>query len=364
MSLRQLNSEDAAATIEFAIQTKQPIFVHGTMGIGKTAVLTQVAKKLNRQLVVIILSSKDSTDICGIAFYNPATNRMDYAPPVDLPMEIDSNAIVFFDEMNGADPSVLKPCYQVIHGHKIGVHTLSKDIDFVAAGNLSSDSSATFRLLAPLANRFAHIEMISDFQSWLKQFAIPARIDPSIIGYLTENPHELHTYNPKFPDEKAFATSRSWESVDKAVKYAQAALVNNAPVSESVLTDAICSRIGEGLGIKFVAHRNRTYNLPSPIEVLSGKVTTLETKDISAKYSLITSLCYLLADSKEKDCFKDYISNFFLFLLENMEVEFCILGVRMCSKNFGIQFPSSPAFSKFSQRYGQMMADIHNSNLV
>jgi AAA domain (dynein-related subfamily) len=353
MSLRQMNSEAAAAAIEFSLKIGQPVFIHGTMGIGKSAVVAQVAKKLGRQFIDIRLSSKDSTDICGIAFYNPATNRMDYAPPVDLPMEIDSDAVVFFDEMNGADASVLKSCYQVIHGHKIGVHNLSKKISFVAAGNLSSDAGSVFRIPAPLANRFEHIEMVSDFQSWLKQYAIPARVDASIIGYLTENPHELHTYNPKFPDEKAFATGRSWSAVDNALK-------NSEGVSDAVMTDKICGLIGEGLGIKFIAHRSRTFNLPSPSDVLKGKVKILETKEVSAKYSLITSLCYALADSQKIEEFQEYSDNFFDFLLENMEQEFCVLGIRMCVKNFGIRFKSTASYKKFSDRFGAMLASIHN----
>ena len=68
--------------------------------------------------------------------------------------------------------------------------------------------------------------------------------------------------------------------------------------AETLLTGT--GAVGEGLAVKFIAHRDIAGKLPNPTDILTGKVKKLDTKEVSAMYSLITSLCYELKDECEK----------------------------------------------------------------
>ena len=72
------------------------------------------------------------------------------------------NVILFLDEMNSAAPAVQAAAYQLILNRKVGQYTLPDNVLIVAAGNREADKGVTYRMPAPLANRFVHLEMSVD----------------------------------------------------------------------------------------------------------------------------------------------------------------------------------------------------------
>ena len=50
------------------------------------------------------------------------------------------------------------------------------------------------------------------------------------------------------------------------------------------MTDLIAGAVGEGLAVKFQAHRKIASKLPMPEDILNGKVKKLNTKEISLDY--------------------------------------------------------------------------------
>ena len=144
-------------------------------------------------------------------------------------------------------------------------------------------------------------------------------------------------------------------------------MLESSGLQGSQLTDIITGAVGEGLAVKFNAHREVAGKLPNPSDILSGKVKKLDTNEVSAMYSLITSLCYELKDECEKaqknkkmaswhsmaDCFLQY-------MMDNFETEMVVLGARIALKNH--QLPFSPkelkSFKEFYKRYGKLIVDV------
>ena len=81
-------------------------------------------------------------------------------PNIDIkpyaPTDPNSRALVFFDEMSAAPPSVQVATYQIILNRKIGTYTLPKDVVIVAAGNRVKDMGVAFNMPSALRNRFTH----------------------------------------------------------------------------------------------------------------------------------------------------------------------------------------------------------------
>ena len=86
---------------------------------------------------------------------------MVWGAPAELPDAVMASKydtiVLFLDEMNSAAPSVQAAAYQLILNRKVGTYKLPDNVMIVAAGNREADKGVTYRMPAPLANRFIHL---------------------------------------------------------------------------------------------------------------------------------------------------------------------------------------------------------------
>jgi MoxR-like ATPase len=196
------------------------IFLHGPVGVGKSALVKQLALEQKRNLIDLRMTQMDVSDLRGIPYLDNETKTMKWAPPVSLPTNELDTSILFLDELNCASPAVQASAYQLILDRKVGEYKLPKGVTIIAAGNRDSDKGVTFRMAAPLLNRFVHIEVDYCLDTWL-QWAERNEIHASIIKYLKEYPKDFaSTENGNIiqKDVKAFATPRSWHYVSDCLK--------------------------------------------------------------------------------------------------------------------------------------------------
>ncbi len=285
LSTRQLSPNKAKASILHALKIKRPIFVWGGPGIGKSEVIHQIAKNIDAHVIDIRLSLWEPTDIKGIPYFNSKENNMVWAQPSELPTSAEAkkhkNIVLFLDEMNSAAPSVQAAAYQLILNRKVGQYKLPDNVLICAAGNREADKGVVYRMPAPLANRFIHLEMKPEFDDWF-EWAVENNIHKDVVGYLTFSKKDLYDFDPKSPS-RSFATPRSWSFVSELL---------SDDLDENTVTDLVSGAVGEGLAVKFMAHRKVASELPNPSEILEGKITEMKSKEISAMYSLTVSLCY------------------------------------------------------------------------
>ena len=230
---------------------------------------------------------------------------------------------------------------------RVGTYVLPKGVSIVAAGNREGDKGVTYRMPAPLANRFLHVELRCDFEDW-HQWAVTNRVHEQVVGYLGFAKQDLYDFDPK-SSSKAFATPRSWQFVSE--------LLDEDDVSDSTLTDLISGAVGEGLAVKFMAHRRVAKQMPNPSDILSGKVLKSDIKEISAMYSLSISLCYELqeADRKKVKNWDAMADCFFLFLMENFPTELIVMGAKVALTTYKLPFDASKLkhFDRFHDKYGK-----------
>ena len=178
-----------------------------------------------------------------------------------------------------------RQAYQLILNRKVGQYELPDNVLICAAGNREADKGVVYRMPAPLANRFIHLEMKPEFDDWF-EWAVENNIHKDVVGYLTFSKKDLYDFDPKSPS-RSFATPRSWSFVSELL---------SDDLDENTVTDLVSGAVGEGLAVKFMAHRKVASELPNPSEILEGKITEMKSKEISAMYSLTVSLCYELKE--------------------------------------------------------------------
>jgi len=350
---RTVTSQQARKSILKAFKVKRPLFLWGPPGIGKSDLVAGITKELGGIMYDCRLGQMEPTDIRGIPFYNKDIGKMDWAPPIDLPDEETASkypiVVLFLDEMNSASGSVQAAAYQLILNFRIGKYHLPKNVVIVAAGNRESDKGVTFRMPTPLANRFLHQEMKVDFPSWL-EWAVNNKVHQDVVGYLSFAKQDLYDFDAK-SSSRAFATPRTWMFVSE---YLQEDDGDN-----ETLANMISGTVGEGLAIKFMAHRKVAAKMPNPSDILSGKVKDLNVKEVSAMYSLVISMCYELKGAIENKVedkkFHEMCDNFLGYMMKNFETELTVMGARIALTTYDLPFLPTKLknFDEFHQRYGK-----------
>jgi hypothetical protein len=170
------------------------------------------------------------------------------------------------------------------------------------------------------------------------------------VGYIGFAKQDLYDFDPK-SSSRAFATPRSWSFVSELLK--------DDDLAESTLTDLIAGAVGEGLAVKFMAHRKVAKQMPNPEDILSGKVQKCNIKEISAMYSLTVSMCYELQTAHEKKA-KNWDSMadcFFGFMMDNFPTELVVMGAKVALTNYQLPFDASKLqnFDRFHDKYGKFI---------
>lgn len=349
---RTVTAVGARKSILKCFTTKRPVFLWGPPGIGKSELVEGITKEMGGYMIDLRLGQMEPTDLRGIPFFNKDKGVMDWAPPIDLPdAELASQypvIVLFLDEMNSAAPAVQAAGYQLILNRRVGKYVLPDNVVIVAAGNRESDKGVTYRMPSPLANRFVHLEMRVDHASW-EQWATLNNIHKDVIGYVGFAKQDLFDHDPRSAS-RAFATPRSWSFVSQLL---------DDNIDDATLTDLVAGTVGEGVAIKFMAHRKIAGQMPRAEDVLSGKVKDLAIKEVSAQYSLAISLCYELKDVNTKgDKNVDWnamADNFLAFMMNNFNTELVVMGARTALTTFNL--PLIPTklknFDEFHKKFGK-----------
>src|SRR5210317_1934159 len=351
VATRTVTPKTAKSSVKHALTKQRPIFLWGPPGIGKSDIVAQITNSLpNSHLIDVRLSLWDPTDIKGIPYFDSNTSTMQWAPPAELPSEEFAaqydNIVLFLDEMNSAAPAVQAAAYQLILNRRVGTYKLPDNVMIVAAGNRDADKGVTYRMPAPLANRFVHLELAVSFDDWF-EWAVNNNIHKDVVGFLQFSKKDLYDFDPKSPS-RSFATPRSWTFVSELLE---------DDLDVETTTDLTSGTVGEGLAIKFVAHRKVAAQMPNPTDILSGKVKELKTKEISAMYSLTVSLCYELKEASDKGDkkFDDKVDKFLRFMMDNFETELVVMGIKLALTQYAL--PIDPdeveCFEEFHDRFGK-----------
>lgn len=352
--------EDVKTLVTTCILNKEPIMVWGPPGIGKSDMVFEIGRELNREVVDIRLCLYENVDIKGYPFLKDVDGekRLSFAHSEELPSDPDSDVIIFLDEINAADPSTQKACYQLILNRRIGDYVLPDKVTIVAAGNRQQDKGGIFSMPKPLENRFVHVEMRPSPKDWL-DWAVGAMVQPEVVGFISKFESKLFDFDTS-NDQRAFATPRSWT---KAAKL----LAGSPGLSDKHMKLLVGGCIGSGLAVEFMAFRAVVNKLPEPMKIFTKKVSKVD-KDLerSLCYSLVITCLYKLRtihqDSNEPEEQKktsEYLNNFFEYLLDNDDVigaELVAMAISMAFKTYKLPINKDmPGIKNALTKYGKII---------
>ena len=293
-----------AKALRKCIAVRQPLFLWGGPGTGKSQVTAQVAHEYSPNFIDLRLSLLDNVDLRG--FPHMVEGQMHFAPPVFLPRDMESSGVLFLDEMNVAPPSVQASAYQLVLDRRIGEYRLPDGWAIIAAGNREADQGITYTMPAPLANRFTHIDFEVNLMDWRKH-AVKHKFRTEVVNFINFRPGLLYDFDP---DKRAFPTPRSWEFVSRIIDDEEEKDVERALISGSV---------GDGAAAEFAGFLKIYRNLPNPDAVLMHPTKSEVPKDPATLYAL----CGALSERASEANFDRLIQ-----YCERIKEEFQVLCIR------------------------------------
>lgn len=229
------------------------LMIWGAPGIGKSSIVAQTAAKHAFGFIDVRLSQLAPTDLRGLPVPDNKRQMSRWYPPEFLPR--DGRGILFLDELNMAPPAMQGVAQQLILDRRVGNYVVPDGWFVWAAGNRKEDRAAVFDMPAPLANRFVHLEVGADFESF-KNYALERGLNERIIAFLAFRPTLLHKLNPHQP---AWPSPRSWEMASR---------LYNAQLD-------VASVIGVEAAAEFNAYTELYLTLPDLSAIINGDGASL-----------------------------------------------------------------------------------------
>ncbi len=251
------------------------LMLWGPPGIGKSSIVADVARQHNLQLVDLRLSQLAPTDLRGLPVAENGVSR--WFPPEFLPTS--GQGILFLDEINMAPPAMQGIAQQLILDRQVGSYRVPDEWFIWAAGNRKSDRAAVFEMPSALANRFIHLDLVPDFDSF-KAWGLRAGLSERVLAFLAFRPSLLHQIDPQRP---AWPSPRSWVMANQ---------LRGAGLS-------VEPAIGPGAAGEFEAFCAVYDKLPDLDPILTGKSKATFPAEASARYATVLGLI-VMADSAEK----------------------------------------------------------------
>ncbi len=329
-----MNPQQVISSLHTLIDIQQPVFIWGAPGIGKSQIISQVAKDKAFEIIDIRAVLLDPVDLRGLPRISQ-DGQATWCPPSFLPKEDNTQkGIVFLDELNAAPPLVQAACYQLVLDRCIGEYRLPDGWTVIAAGNGEKDRAVTHRMPTALANRMVHIDMQTSLEDWLL-WAEKSNIRKEIIAFLRFRPKLLHDFDPQ-SSSKAFASPRSWEFVSKIL---------DAGAHSSVEYELFQGTIGITAATEFIGFLKIWRDLPTVESILEAPENIEIPSEPATLYALSEALG-AKANSGNIDAIVCYAMR--------MPVEFSVLLLRtaVCQDESIVQ---TQAFNEWAQKNAHVL---------
>lgn len=165
-----VDQKEVLDSIAIAIIANQPFVVWGPPGVGKTASIEAITKKMGFPMVTIIPGNYEQSDMCGIPFVSD--NKLNLAPPGWV-LEANRLAgaygkvLVFMDELSCARHEVQASALRIMQERVVGDVPLHPQVRIGCAANPPEMAASGWDLSAPMANRLIHLDWKIDVEAWV-----------------------------------------------------------------------------------------------------------------------------------------------------------------------------------------------------
>ncbi len=313
------------------VNKQRPIFLYGPPGIGKTAVMEQIAKEMSIGIVSYSMTHHTRQSALGLPFIKTRSfGGVEYDVSEFTMSEILSDVysyiertgkkqgILFLDEINCVSETLAPSMLRFLQYKTFGSHPVPEGWVIVAAGNPPEYNKSVKEYDIATLDRIQKIEIQSDYEVW-RDYAINEGVHPSIVTYLDAKSTDFYIIE-NTPDGKQFVTARGWEDLSRLMYSFEKKNVEIDVefISQYIQVPTVASDFAD-----FYKTFQKMNEMCSPKDVLEGASDSsfaekLRNSGIEEKLGFINLLSNTLNEALEKCVEKnDDIKAFAALLKEN-----------------------------------------------
>jgi MoxR-like ATPase len=228
-AIRAYLEKDEAGQYEIPIERQRPILLMGPPGIGKTAVMEQIAQELGIGLVSYTITHHTRQSAIGLpkisekSFEGKKYSVTEYTMSEIIGAVYEQRektgikeGILFLDEINCVSETLAPTMLQFLQYKTFGSHKLPDGYIIVTAGNPPQYNKSVREFDIVTLDRVRQINIEEDFDSW-KEYAYKAGVHGSILAYLEIKKDNFYSIKTDV-DGRSFVTARGWEDLSRIIK--------------------------------------------------------------------------------------------------------------------------------------------------
>jgi hypothetical protein len=224
-AVRAYLQRDDAGMYLIAPERQRPMFLMGAPGIGKTAIIRQIAQELQIGVVSYSMTHHTRQSALGL----PQIVEREYqghsyeASEYTMSEIIDAiyhymqtsgeqRGILFLDEINCVSETLHPSMLQFLQFKTFGRHKVPDGWVIVCAGNPPEYNRSVHDFDIVTLDRLRELDVEPEYPTW-RRYAIEKGLHPAVTTFLQTKPDYFYQVTSKPGGGKSFVTARGWEDL-------------------------------------------------------------------------------------------------------------------------------------------------------
>ncbi len=221
--------KDEKGNYRIPLMKQRPVFLYGAPGIGKTAIMEQIAEELDIPLVAYSMTHHTRQSALGLPFivqreyqgkqYDISRYTMsEIIASVYEKMEETGKkeGILFLDEINCVSETLGPSMLQFLQYKIFGNQQVPEGWVVVTAGNPPEFNRSVHEFDVVTMDRLKVIEVVPDYRAW-RYYAVQKGMHKAIVTYLDIKTEDFYGIESTV-NGKSYVTARGWEDLSEALK--------------------------------------------------------------------------------------------------------------------------------------------------
>ena len=299
-------TKDEFGNYAVPVEKQRPVFLMGPPGIGKTAIMEQIAQELDVCLVSYSMTHHTRQSALGLPFIEKKVfDGQEYQVSEYTMSEIIASVyetmeatgkregILFLDEINCVSETLAPSMLQFLQYKIFGRHRVPEGWIVVTAGNPPEYNRSVREFDIVTWDRLKRIDVEPDFDAW-KEFAYQKHVHPAVMTYLEIRKGDFYKVESTV-NGKRFVTARGWDDLSQMIHLYER---NHLTVDEKLIIQYLQNpKIAKEFAVYYDLF-NKYRSDYQVDKILSGKATkAIRQRASAAKFDERLSLLGLLLDA-------------------------------------------------------------------
>ncbi len=222
-------TKDEFGDYRLPVVKQRPIFLLGAPGIGKTAIMSQIASELDIALVSYSMTHHTRQSALGLPYIKEKTyggtsySVSEYTMSEIIASVYDTmeasgirEGILFLDEINCVSETLYPSMLQFLQYKVFGKHTVPEGWVIVTAGNPPEFNKAVREFDVVTLDRLKVIEVEADYPAW-KKYASDTGVHGAILNFIESDREYFYGVETTAYGRK-YVTARGWEDLSDMIR--------------------------------------------------------------------------------------------------------------------------------------------------